>query len=60
MGRIRLDQGETQGFPAWISSELIEDTIRVWQPYYDRPLGVEDAIEILRGVDRLIDVLQES
>jgi hypothetical protein len=49
-----------QGLPAWISSELIEDTLRVWQPYYEHRLTIDDAVQILLGVDRLLDVLQGS
>ena len=58
MGKVSIDERKMQGLPAWISSELIEDTIRVWQPYYEQPLTVDDAIQILLCVDRLVDVLQ--
>ena len=57
MGSISIDEREMQGLPAWISSELIEDTIRVWQPYYEHRLTIDDAIQILIGVDRLLEVL---
>ena len=60
MGKVSIDERKMQGLPAWISSELIEDTIRVWQPYYDQPLTVDDAIQILLCVDRVVDVLQGS
>ena len=58
MSRMSIDERQMQGLPAWISSELIEDTIRVWQPYYDHRLTIDDAIQILIGVDRLLEVLQ--
>ena len=60
MCRISIDEREMQGLPAWISSELIEDTLRVWQPYYEHCLTIDDAVQILLGVDRLLDVLQGS
>ncbi len=43
--------------PAWITPELIEDTIRVWQPYYATALTPQDAITIVRDLGRLLDVL---
>lgn len=45
------------GTPRWISWELVEQTIRTWQPYYDEPLTPEEAIAIIRNVGRLVDVL---
>ena len=43
--------------PDWITPELIEKTLRTWQPYYDEPLIPEDALEIISSVGRLFDVL---
>lgn len=45
------------GAPAWISAALIEETLRVWQPYYAHPLTVEDAIDIMQAVGQLVTVL---
>jgi hypothetical protein len=45
------------GAPSWVTTQLIEDTIRVWQPYYVEPLTTEDALAIILGVGRLVDVL---
>jgi hypothetical protein len=45
------------GAPAWISVALIEETVRVWQPYYANPLTVEDAIDIMQAVGQLVKVL---
>jgi hypothetical protein len=45
------------GAPAWISAALIEETLRVWQPYYANPLTVEDAIDIMQAVGQLVKVL---
>ena len=48
------------GAPAWITSELVEKTIRVWQPYYADPLTPEDALAIILNVGRLFDVLSRG
>ncbi len=45
------------GTPAWISPELLAETLRTWQPYYQQPLTPEEAIAIIRNVGRLVDVL---
>mgnify|MGYP003109667982 CR=1 FL=1 len=45
------------GTPAWITRELIELTQKVWQPYYDTPLTLEDTITILRNAGGLLDAL---
>ena len=49
-----------QNWPSWVTPELVSDTTRVWQPYYDQPLTEEDAIEILRNVGRLGECLLED
>jgi hypothetical protein len=43
--------------PSWITHELVELTLKVWQPYYDEPLTVDDAVTILRNAGNLVDVL---
>jgi hypothetical protein len=43
--------------PAWITPELIEETIRVWQPYYATRLAPEDAVIMIRDMGRLFGVL---
>jgi len=48
------------GTPRWISPELIEQTIRTWQPYYEKPLTPEDAVAMITGVGRLVDVLSRG
>lgn len=44
------------GAPTWVTAELIEHTIRVWQPYYADPLTPIDALAIIQSVGRLIEV----
>lgn len=48
-----------EGSPKWISEKLLRDTIATWQPYYDGPLTIADAVEILRNVGSLLDHLPE-
>jgi hypothetical protein len=48
------------GTPAWITPELVEATIRTWQPYYKTPLTTDDAIEIIRNAGLLFDVLSSN
>jgi hypothetical protein len=45
------------GAPAWVTKQLVEQTLRVWQPYYTHPLTVEDAIDIMQAVGQLVRVL---
>lgn len=46
--------------PAWITPELIAETIRVWQPYCANELTRADALEIVLNVGRLFGVLSEG
>ena len=48
------------GTPDWITAELIEATIRVWQPYYEAVLSPEEAVTIILGVGRLYEVLSSG
>ena len=41
------------GTPHWITPELIEATIRVWQPYYETVISPEEAITMIQSVGRL-------
>jgi hypothetical protein len=41
------------GTPHWITAELIEATIRVWQPYYEAVISPEEAVTMIRSVGRL-------
>ena len=45
------------GAPTWVTPELIADTLDVWQPYYQTPLTVDDALEMLLGAANLLRVL---
>lgn len=43
--------------PVWITPQLVERTLRVWQKYAPQPLTIEDAYTILLSVGRLFAVL---
>lgn len=45
--------------PAWVSAELLAETVAVWSHIYGRRLTEREAIEILQDVGRLFDVLGE-
>lgn len=45
------------GAPPWVTRELIDRTIRVWQPYYREPLKPEDALAMILGVAELHRVI---
>jgi hypothetical protein len=45
------------GSPAWVTPKEIEDTLRVWQPYYQQLLTAIDALEMLINVRNLLDVM---
>lgn len=45
------------GAPAWVTPELIAETIRVWQPYYAAPLRPADALDMILAVGRLVPVI---
>jgi hypothetical protein len=45
------------GTPDWITPELVEATIRTWQPYYEEVLTPEEAITMIQTVGRLFGAL---
>jgi hypothetical protein len=48
------------GAPAWVTEELLSDTIVAWQPYYAEDLTADDALEILLAAGRLFDALGDA
>ena len=48
------------GAPSWVTSELLTQTVEVWQPYYADPLSTDDALAMLMNVGRLIRVLSSE
>lgn len=56
---VSLPEGEA-GRPlsmAWISDELLAKTQRVWSRVLGRPVGVEEAVEMLTNVKHLAHAL---
>ena len=47
------------GAPTWVTAELIEKTIRVWQRFYEAPLTVDDALGIILNVSGLVEVFSQ-
>ena len=45
---------------AWISNDLLAETIEVWSEAYDRPVSEDEAVEILMNVKRLGEVLWQA
>lgn len=48
------------GTPAWVTEELLAQTLETWQPYYEHSLTPHDALEILFSVTELFDRLGVS
>ena len=48
------------GAASWVTPELIEQTVRVWQPYYKEPLTPEDALAIIQSASQLYNALSRE
>jgi len=48
------------GTPDWITAELIEQTIRVWQPYYQAIVTPEEAVIMIQSVGRLYQAISSG
>ena len=57
--RIREDAKSIvpAGAPDWITPELVEATIRTWQPYYKEVLTPDEAVTMILNVSRLFETL---
>ncbi|MBA3709619.1 MAG: hypothetical protein H0X38_00195 [Planctomycetes bacterium] len=42
---------------AWISDDLLAEAIAVWSRLYRRPIGKEEAVEMLQNVKRAGEVI---
>lgn len=51
--------GVPPGAPAWVTRELVQRTIGVWQPYYKDLLTADDALAIIQSVGRLCQALAQ-
>lgn len=54
------DSGLPPGTPAWITPELVAQTLEVWQPYYETPLSVEEAVAMIKCVGRLFSTSRQK
>lgn len=62
--KVQLEFDPTQppgmtppGAPSWITAELVELTLRTWQPFYETQLTPEDALAIIMVVGRMFEAL---
>ena len=46
-----------RGAPAWITPQVVTDTLRVFRPLYKKPLTPTDAVEMILNVGNLSEVL---
>ena len=46
--------------PDWVSDDLLQKTIEIWQPYYPNQLTRDDAIAIINNVGGVIDCLRRE
>jgi hypothetical protein len=60
--RIREDAKSIvpPGTPDWITPELIEQTIRVWQPYHQAVVTTEEAVTMIQTVGHLFQALSSE
>ena len=48
------------GTPHWITEELIKETIRIWQPYYEAVISPDEAVTMIQSVGRLYQALSSG
>ncbi len=48
------------GSPSWVTEELIELTLKTWQPFYANQLIEADALEMIMGVDQLFGIVSRD
>lgn len=44
----------------WMTTELIDETVRVWSPVYGRQINRSEAIEILRNIKAFFELVTEQ
>jgi hypothetical protein len=47
-----------KGLPTWITSNVIDDTLRTFQPFYEHHMTVDEAVGILLSMGTLFGVLK--
>ena len=48
------------GAPAWVTQELLELTLRTFQPRYPTTLTLQDALDMILAVGRLFQLLRQK
>ncbi|MCD0459532.1 hypothetical protein [Roseiconus lacunae] len=51
-----MDEHETMDLPRWLTDELLEHAIRVFQPKSSAPFGEPEAVEVLVSLSQLLEV----
>ncbi|MCP4191769.1 MAG: hypothetical protein GY768_14230 [Planctomycetaceae bacterium] len=51
---------QDSSLPSWLTTELVEKTLQVWQPHYSYRLTRDDAIAIIKSVGQLFEVLRQE
>jgi len=54
------DQRSRSELPDWVSEDLIQKTVEIWQPYYSNGLTRDDAIAIIKNVGGLFECLRRE
>lgn len=54
------DEQSRSDLPDWVSDELLQKTLEIWQPYYPNQLTRDDAIAIINNVGGVIDCLRRE
>lgn len=59
LNEVRDAQSRSE-LPDWVSDELLQKTVEIWQPYYLNQLTRDDAIAIINNVGGVIDCLRRE
>ncbi|KAA5540391.1 hypothetical protein FYK55_20430 [Roseiconus nitratireducens] len=51
-----MDEQETTDRPRWLTDELLEHAIRVFQPKSSAPFGEPEAVDVLVSLSQLLEV----
>jgi len=51
------DQSEEQARPSWVTDELLEKTVKVWSRVMGRKVNIEEALEMVKSVGRLMGLV---
>ena len=52
--------GVPDDVPCWVTEELIEETIRVWQRFYEDPLTKDEALVFPLNGSELLEIVEGS